>query len=149
MLFALALAVAVVPHGVEFTCTPTRVWDGDGPLWCAEGPRIRVSGIAARESDGTCRSNQPCPAASADAARDELVRLVGRPTGRSREGHILVNGPALHCTSVGPAGGVRTAAWCTLPDGRDLSCAMVSSKTVLPWERYWKGHRCSDGAPHR
>ena len=36
----LLLAVTVVPAGEEFTCTPTRVWDGDGPVWCKEGPRI-------------------------------------------------------------------------------------------------------------
>ena len=40
----LLLAVTVVPAGEEFTCTPTRVWDGDGPVWCAEGPRIRLAG---------------------------------------------------------------------------------------------------------
>lgn len=43
----LLLAVSVVPADEEFTCTPTRVWDGDGPVWCEEGPRIRLAGIAA------------------------------------------------------------------------------------------------------
>ena len=60
----LLLAVSVVPADEEFTCTPTRVWDGDGPVWCAEGPRIRLAGIAAREIDDSCRANQPCPTAS-------------------------------------------------------------------------------------
>jgi len=63
LLFASAAATA--PAGETFTCTPTRVWDGDGPIWCAEGPRIRLSGIAAREMDGTCRPNHPCPRATA------------------------------------------------------------------------------------
>ena len=40
----LLLAVSVIPTGEEFTCTPTRVWDGDGPIWCAEGPRVRLAG---------------------------------------------------------------------------------------------------------
>jgi endonuclease YncB( thermonuclease family) len=53
----LALAVTVVPAGQTFACTPVAVYDGDGPVWCAEGPRIRLAGIAAREMDGTCRSN--------------------------------------------------------------------------------------------
>ena len=66
----------VVSAGRSFACTPVAVWDGDGPLWCAEGLRIRLAGIAARETDGTCRSNQPCPTSAADAARDALVRLV-------------------------------------------------------------------------
>lgn len=47
----LLLLVPIVAAGTAFTCTPTRVWDGDGPIWCAEGPRIRLEGIAAREMD--------------------------------------------------------------------------------------------------
>jgi hypothetical protein len=73
MIFApLLLAVAIVPAGVDFTCTPIAVWDGDGPVSCAEGPRLRLAWIAAREIDGTCRDNQPCPAADAVQARDAL-----------------------------------------------------------------------------
>lgn len=142
-LLAFGLIIAnVIPAGTTFHCTPVRVWDGDGPLWCAEGPRLRLAGIAAREMDGTCRSNQPCPTASAEAARVALVRLIGRPTGRSREGHILVNGPRLSCRSDGDGRGNRTAAWCTSPREGDLSCAMVKTGTVLKWARYWRKHRC-------
>jgi endonuclease YncB( thermonuclease family) len=144
MLLSLIVAaqVAVVPAGEQFTCTPVRVWDGDGPIWCEEGPRIRLAGIAAREMDGTCRSNQPCPDASAEAARDALVRLVGKPTGRSREGHVLVTGQPMRCTSVGDGVGNRTAAWCVSPKGGDLSCAMVAGGWALRWDRYWGGHGC-------
>ena len=126
----------VVQAGQSFTCTPTRVWDGDGPIWCAEGPRIRLAGVAARETDGSCRPNHPCPAASADQARNALASLVGRVTGRSREGHLLVRGPAMRCVSDGGAGGSRTAAWCSLSDGRDLSCAMVATRTVARWPQF-------------
>lgn len=136
------LAAAVIPAGQIFDCTPTRVWDGDGPVWCAEGPRIRLSGIAARESDGTCRSNQPCPDADARQARDELVKLVGKQIGTSSQGHVLVRGPTMHCRSEGGAGGNRTAAWCVSPVSGDLSCAMMETGTVLKWHRYWKSHRC-------
>jgi hypothetical protein len=136
------LAMQIVAAGTSFTCTPTRVWDGDGPLWCAEGPRLRLAGIAAREMDGTCRSNQPCPAARAEAARDALVRIVGRAVGRSREGHILVQGPPLTCLSEGNGVGTRTAAWCRTSTGADLSCLMVATGTVLRWDRYWGAHRC-------
>src|SRR5690349_17362176 len=131
-----------VDRGETFTCTPTRVWDGDGPLWCAEGPRIRLSGIAAREIDGSCRDNQPCPRAGAEEAREALVRLVGRPTGKSSEGHVLVTGPAMRCLSEGDGKGSRTAAWCTSPIGGDLSCAMVRRGWALRWDRYWRGHKC-------
>lgn len=142
MSLMLILAATIVPADQTFACTPTRVWDGDGPIWCAEGPRIRLAGIAARESDGTCRDNQPCPAAGAEEARAALVRLIGRAMGRSREGHVLVTGPALTCRSEGSGGGSRTAAWCTSPRSGDLSCAMVRGGWALRWERYWRGHRC-------
>src|SRR5690606_27284255 len=89
LLLLAAAGVAVVPSGQTFECTPTRVWDGDGPIWCAEGPRIRLSGIAAREIDGTCRSNQPCPKASAEQSRDALARLVGQPRGTGPHGHDM------------------------------------------------------------
>ncbi len=136
------LAASIVAAGQTFTCTPTHVWDGDGPVWCAEGPHIRIAGIAAREMDGTCRSNQPCPRASAIEARDALVRLMGGPRGSIPTGHVTVRGPSLACRSEGYAGGNRTTAWCRLPSGADLSCAMVKTGTVLRWDRYWKGPAC-------
>ena len=135
-------AALVVPAGQVFTCTPTRVWDADGPIWCAEGPRVRLAGIAARESDGSCRQNQPCPAATAVAARNALVRLIGLQTGLSSEGHALVSGPQMRCVSEGSAGGSRTAAWCASPIGGDVSCAMVQGGWALQWKRYWRGHVC-------
>jgi endonuclease YncB( thermonuclease family) len=132
----------IVAAGITFTCTPTHVYDGDGPIWCAEGPRIRLSGIAAREMNNSCKVGHPCPSASATEARDALVKLIGSPTGKSRDGHILVKGGALQCTSVGGAGGKRTAAWCTSAKSGDLSCAMVSGKWAAKWDRYWRGHQC-------
>ena len=142
MLVLSILVAAIVPAGQAFVCTPTRVWDGDGPVWCAEGPRIRLAGIAAREHDGSCRSNQPCPAADATEARDALVRLVGTPTGTSAQGHVLVRGPTMRCLSKGPGGGTRTAAWCVSPRGGDISCAMVRGGWALRWDRYWRAHAC-------
>lgn len=141
MLIALLLST-VVPNGDNFQCTPIRVWDGDGPIWCQEGPRIRLSGIAAREIDGTCKPNHPCPAASGEAARNHLASLVGTVTGRSREGHLLVRGPALQCRSVGGGKGSRTAAWCASPRVGDLSCRMVQDGYALRWDQYWRGHSC-------
>ena len=137
-----ALAAAVVAAGQTFTCTPTHVYDGDGPIWCAEGPHVRIAGIAAREMDETCRAGQPCPAASAVQARDALVAFFGGARGTISTGHVKVRGPTMTCLSEGSAGGSRTAAWCTLPSGQDLSCAMVATGTVLKWDRYWQGHRC-------
>ena len=62
---------ATVAAGTSFTCTPVAVWDGDGPIWCAEGPRIRLAGVAAREIDNSCRRYHPCPDASGTAAEEQ------------------------------------------------------------------------------
>lgn len=132
----------VVPSGQTFMCTPVAVWDGDGPIWCDEGQRIRLAGIAAREMDGTCSPGHPCPEASAEAARDELVRLLGGPKGRLGTGHIKVSASPLTCQSVGGGGGSRTAAWCSTASGVDLNCAMMASGKALRWDRYWGRHTC-------
>ncbi len=139
--------VPVVPRGVAFVCTPTAVWDGDGPVWCKEGPKVRLSGVAAREHDESCRPNQPCPTASGRDARDALVKLLGGATGTRPEGHIKVAGPPLQCNSEGPAKGDRTAAWCFLPNGRNLSCAMIQTGTALRWAKYDPQSLCNDKAP--
>ena len=138
----LLLAAAIVPAGQSFDCTPTAVWDGDGPIWCAEGPHIRLSGIAAREMDGSCRPGHPCPAADAVAARNHLADLMGTPHGFLRSGHVKVTGPRMRCRSAGGAGGNRTAAFCVSPQSGDLSCAMVRDGYAARWDRYWQEHRC-------
>lgn len=139
MIFA---AIQIITAGQTFICTPIAVYDGDGPIWCAEGPKVRLAGIAAREMDGSCNSRQPCPAASAEATRDQLVRFLGGSRGRLSTGHVKVRASAMHCLSDGSAGGSRTAAWCIMANGTDLNCAMVRSGLALRWDRYWRRHRC-------
>ena len=136
-------AAPIIPAGQSFTCTPTHVWDGDGPIWCKEGPRVRLAGVAAREMDETCKRNHPCPETSGKAARDALVMLVGKPTGKiGRHGHILVVGPTMRCHSDGSAKGNRTAAWCVSPKSGDVNCAIIRGGWALRWNRYWNQHRC-------
>jgi len=135
-------ATSIVPAGQTFQCTPTAVWDGDGPIWCAEGPKIRVAGVAAREMDGSCRSNQPCPAVGAVEARDRLVGILGGPKGTLPTGHIVVRSATMSCLSDGSAGGSRTAAWCRSPTVGDLSCAVVRAGGAVRWSRFWRGHSC-------
>lgn len=140
--------MSIVAAGLVFLCTPTLVADGDGPVWCAEGPRIRIAGIAARELDGTCRPGHPCPGAGPIAARDALVELLGGPRGEVHMRgagivHIRVRAAPMRCLSTGSARGTRTGAFCTLPDGRNLSCAMLATGTVARWDRYWRsGQQC-------
>jgi len=132
----------IIAAGAAFACTPTAVWDGDGPIWCAEGPRIRVAGVAAREIDNSCKARQPCPAISGVDARDRLVGILGGERGRLPTGHIVVRAPAMRCISEGSAGGSRTAAWCSSPLVGDLSCALISAGGAVRWSRYWRDHRC-------
>jgi endonuclease YncB( thermonuclease family) len=142
ILLLVAGASMVVPAGQTFRCTPTAVYDGDGPIWCREGPKIRLAGIAAREMDETCNANQPCPNATARQARDQLVRLLGGARGTLSTGHITVVAGPMTCLSEGGARGSRTAAWCRLANGADLNCAMIRSGTTLRWARYWGRHQC-------
>lgn len=142
MITTLLFAAAIVPAGQTFQCTPTRVWDGDGPIWCAEGPRIRLSGVAAKELDSSCKQQHPCPKPDPIQSRDALVRLIGMPIGFAREGHVLVRGPKMTCRSDGGAGGDRTAAFCVSPQSGDVSCNMVEGGWAAKWQRYWRGHRC-------
>lgn len=130
------ITAQIIAVGATFTCTPTHVWDGDGPIWCEEGPKIRLSGIAAREIDGECRPGHPCPEADGVSARDALVSFIGKPVGKGPHGHVLVKGAPLRCVSEGSGKGSRTAAWCSTPKGVDLSCAMVRSGMALRWARY-------------
>lgn len=142
MIITLLLATTVVPAGQSFSCTPIAVWDGDGPIWCAEGPHVRLSGIAAREMDGSCRPGHPCPAADPIAARDHLVSLLGTRGAARSTGHISVAGPTMRCRSAGGAGGNRTAAFCDSPQSGDISCAMIRDGYAARWDRYWQGHSC-------
>jgi hypothetical protein len=132
----------VVPARQTFQCTPTAVWDGDGPVWCAEGPKVRIAGVAAREMDGSCRPNQPCPTVSATDARDRLVTLLGGSQGKTADQHIKVRAATMSCLSDGSAGGSRTAAWCHSPMVGDLSCAVVRAGGAIRWPLYWRNHRC-------
>lgn len=138
----LTLVPQLIAAGATFTCTPIAVWDGDGPIWCAEGPKIRIAGVAAREIDGSCRRGHPCPAVDGLVARDRLVRLFGGARGRVATGHVRVRSAPMRCQSDGRANGSRTAAWCHSPVFGDLSCAAVRVGSAVRWRSFWRGHRC-------
>lgn len=123
---------AADPSANSFTCTVASITDGD-TFRCAETEatgrrlRVRLSGVNARERDGSCRSGHPCPAAPPQAATAALTGLAA--------------GQVLSCRRVGFTHG-RIAAFCRRADGRDLSCAMLQTATVARWNRHWGGHRC-------
>lgn len=130
-----ALLLRPAAHGAAsggFTCTVAGVHDGD-TLRCFErGPdgrrlRVRISGIDARELDGSCAPGHPCASAPPEAATAALERLA--------------DGQRLQCQFEGFTYR-REAAFCVNGSGVDLSCAMLKSGTVALWPRYWRNHRC-------
>ncbi len=114
------MLAAIIAQGATFACTPSRVWDGDGPIWSVEGPKIRLAGIAAREIDETCRRGTPAPSAAAWMLATISSDCWAAPRGTARTGHVLVRGPALRCQSERSGKGERTAAWCVTSTGVDL-----------------------------
>jgi hypothetical protein len=43
MVLFVILAFSVVTPATAFSCTVTRVHDGDGPLWCSNGIKVRIA----------------------------------------------------------------------------------------------------------
>lgn len=116
-----------------FRCTVSSITDGD-TLRCSETEadgrqiRVRLSGIAARERDGSCSPGHPCPAATPEEAAGTLASLA--------EGQVLT------CSDEGRTFNRRAAFCRRVSDGADLSCAMVQGGFAARWERYWGTHRC-------
>lgn len=128
MIALLALQLAA---GQPFACTVTRVHDGDGPLWCAEGPKVRVAGIQAPDyaSAEPCRRRKTgyvCGDAQARASQ----RIVAR----------MVLGQRLRCVALEPSYS-RMVATCRLGDGRDLACAIVRSGAAAWWPAFVRRYR--------
>lgn len=121
----------VLAPATPFACTVTRVHDGDGPLWCSNGTKVRIAGVQAPdfESAVPCRSADPrrlnyrCDNAAAHRSQQIVERLVLRR--------------ALRCVPTGKSYN-RVVARCTLPDGRSLACAAVASGAAVRWDRYWR-----------
>ena len=134
--------MSLLATGILFLCTPLSLWDGDGPIHCTEGPRVRLAGIAAREIDESCLPAHPCPKASGVEARDYLASLLGTVKARTSDGHLAIRGPALQCRSTGTDIYGRTVAWCASPKHGDLSCKMVESNMAAKWNLYWRDHAC-------
>lgn len=125
MFFAAVIAAA------SFHCTVTRVHDGDGPLWCANGIKVRIAGVQApdyedaepcRRRDAS-RANYICDNAAADRSQQIVERLVLHQS--------------MTCQPMGMSYS-RVVARCTLADGRSLSCAAIAAGAAVRWDRYWR-----------
>ncbi|MFS0770859.1 thermonuclease family protein [Sphingomonas sp. 1P08PE] len=112
-----------------FICAVVSVYDADGPIRCVNGIKVRVAGINARETDGSCRINAPCPTMPHEQAKPIVERLVLHKR--------------LFCQPVGRSYH-RVVARCTLPDGRSLSCAIIAAGAGVRWDRYWQQYRMGE-----
>ena len=132
-------AVVDVAPGRQFSCTVQSVYDGDGPINCAEidqsGKQVvlRLRGIEAREADDTCRRQDICPNATGAAGKEQLTRLaVGR----------------LECTSFGPSYN-SVDVFCRNAAGIDISCEMIRSGAAARWPEYDPDGRLLPCVPQR
>jgi len=73
----------------DFGCDVAYVNDGD-TLRCADGTRVRIHGISARETDGTCAPGHPCSPASAEVSKAALTRLAGHHVNCIQTGTAVV-----------------------------------------------------------
>lgn len=103
----------------DFACDVAYVNDGD-TLRCQDGTRVRLHGISARETDGSCSPGHPCPAASASMSRAALTELAGR---------------RITCVQTGTSY-ERVNAICRNASGVEINCAMVERGAALVWDRF-------------
>lgn len=128
---------AHAPGTAPFNCAVIHVHDGDGPLWCANGIKVRIAGVQAPDYEdaepcrrrGARRTNYTCDNAAANRSQQIVERLVLRQT--------------LTCQPVGMSY-ARVVAQCTLPDGRLLSCAVIAVGAAVRWDRYWRQYRMGE-----
>jgi len=115
-----ATSDALLDTTTGFECQVEKITDGD-TLRCADGTRIRLHAIAARESNETCSPGHPCPSASAASATAKLSDLA--------------YGQTLRCERIGSSYD-RVTAICRNENNIEINCAMVQSGTALIWPRY-------------
>lgn len=127
-----------ISTGSRFTCTVLSVYDGDGPINCAEVDgegqqvRVRLRGIDAREPDNSCQVDV-CPPMSGEDAKAIATRLA-----RGR----------LQCTSFGPSYN-RVDSSCINPEGVDISCELIRRGAAVRWPQYDREERLTHCVPAR
>lgn len=114
-----------------FICAVVRVHDGDGPLWCRSGEKVRIAGVQAPDFTSAEPCRQP------DARRRNYTCDDRAATRSQRIVAGLVLGKRLACSPMEVSYG-RVVARCTLPDGRSLSCAVLAAGAAVRWDRYWR-----------
>jgi len=150
MTFAL-LVLAALPHPI--TCQAIALHDVDGPIRCSSGTKIRLQGIGATETDGSCRLSQPCiPGDPIAQRRTMATRVIGATIAREDAGlygQAWFAAPVpLSCVPTGKSHG-RVTAWCRRADGTDLSCGAITAGVAARWPKFDRDGRLSGCAPRR
>lgn len=117
-----------------FECRVIKVHDGDGPLWCADGRKVRIAGVQAPDftTAEPCRRRKPGYVCN-DAEARRSKQIV----------ELLVLGRPLSCRPVDRSW-QRVVARCTLPDGRSLTCAVMAHGAAVRWQTYWRRYKLQE-----
>ena len=145
--------IALVIHSHPFTCQAIALHDVDGPIHCVSGTKIRLQGIGATETDGTCRQNQPCiPGDPIVQRRIMATRVIGATIAREdpgRYGQAWFAAPVpLSCVPTGKSH-ARVTAWCRRADGTDLSCGAINAGVAARWPKFDRQDRLSRCGPRK
>lgn len=114
-----------------FVCHVVRVYDGDGPITCRNGIKVRVAGVQAPDFERASPCRQRKPGYVCDDAKAHASQRIAAG---------LVLGKVLDCRPVGRSF-ARIVARCQLPDGRSLSCALIAAGAATRWDSYWTRYR--------
>ena len=120
-------------------CLAIALHDVDGPIRCQSGETIRLAGIGATELDGSTRPGQPSIAGDPFAQRREMAVAIGGGVGsdnRRLDGSLRFARPVRLACDVTGRSYTRLVAWCSLPDGRDVSCVAIAAGVATRWVRF-------------
>lgn len=114
-----------------FTCAVIGLHDGDGPIYCTNGVKVRIAGVQAPDYERAepCRRHKP-----GYVCDDVLAERSKRITAQ------LVLGRTLSCQPVDRSH-KRIVARCAFEDGRDLSCVTIAAGSAVRWDRYWRKYK--------
>lgn len=103
-----------------FLCLVVSVTDAD-TVRCADGTRVRLAAINARESDGSCRRGMVCP--------------IMPPARAKAIVSAMVLGKRLTCIPRGKSWS-RIVSDCRFQNGRRVSCDIAATGAAA-WEPTW------------
>lgn len=105
------MIVPALASAPPFCCIVNRVHDGNGPLWCSNGIRVRIAGVQAPDF----KNVSPCRAADPRRNNYRCDDAAAKRSQQIVEG--LVPHTTLRCEPAGESYS-RIVARCILPDGR-------------------------------